>query len=375
MQSPREIPYEIQAKWRKDLFLVCVILAAIGTVAEIVIYLIDASTRTLFLPNNIYRLRFIYIPSSMNLLFILLTNGFLRSKRLTNRAKNGWSCGLIWFLCFNTQFTHYVYGSLLSLPCLAIFVSILFANKKLTSYTAIASALSILLSCAVASTELRKGDPQLLTDMGLALVIMLVSYIGATLLIRYVRQQIDFILQSSKRESELLAKLQLDNLMGIYNRAKMDNVIESLLADAATGDTKLCLAMLDLDHFKSVNDTYGHLCGDQVLLALADTIRQYGTRNIIPCRYGGEEILIILKDASLQDARAFTSTLLSNFRSLRFEFAPTLSVTFSCGLAAYEAGMTRDEWIKRADDNLYKAKQSGRGRVYPSADPAQVGNA
>lgn len=362
------IPSQIQEKWRKDLYIVCVVLATIGTIAEIVIYCIDAASKTLFLPEALYRFRFIYMPSCLNLVVIILTLFCLRSKRLSNTAKNFCSCFLIFFLCMNTQFIHYVYGPLLALPCLAIFLSVLFADKRLTGGISIASCLSILASCYVGSKELRKDDPLLLTDMGLALAIMLVSYIGASLLIRYVAQQIDYILNSSKRENELLEKMQIDNLMGIYNRSKMESVLESL-EKSDSKSRKQCLLMIDLDDFKKINDAYGHLSGDQVLMTLADIIRQVEARNVVPCRYGGEEIVIILKDYSVEDAYQLANQLLNNFRTQSYPFAPQVVITFSCGLAAYEEGMSRHEWIRRADENLYHAKRLGKNQVYPKILP------
>ncbi len=362
-----DTPYEIQKKWRKNLFQICVLLAAIGFVTEVVIYLIDTSLHTLFLPDSLYRLRFIYIPSSLNIIIILITYICIKSDKLTNSSKNIWSCILILFLCINTQFIHYVYGPLLCLPSLAIFVSILFANKKLTICLTITSCISIIASCIFASTELRKNDPQLLSDMCLALLVMFVSYIAANLLIKYVNEQIMFIKDSSKRENELLHKLQLDTLMGIYNRRGMEQIMDDLLS-SRTPDRKLCIVMLDLDHFKQVNDTYGHPCGDQVLVYLADLIREHGRKNIIPCRYGGEEIIIILKNMSIEQAYQKTFCLLENFRQKRFDFAPNIQLSFSAGIAEYKDLMSKEDWINQADKNLYQAKSNGRNCIYPDYD-------
>jgi diguanylate cyclase (GGDEF)-like protein len=360
-----EISYEIQEKWRSDLFRICVILAVIGSICEVVIYCIDASTKTLFLPNNIYRIRFIYIPSTLNLLMILLTLFYLKTKSISNAAKNCWSCALILFLCINTQFIHYVYGPLLALPCLAIFVSVLFANKKLTLSLFLVSCASIAVSCLQASRELRKDDPQLLTDMGLAMVIMLVSYIGSSLLIRYVQQQISFILQSGKRESELLYKLQLDNLLGIYNRSKLDYVLDELTSSKNIGVSDAVL-MIDIDDFKNVNDQYGHLNGDQVLIRLADLIRQKVKRNMVPCRYGGEEIVIVFRGTAQHEVYDFAETLREEFYRQVYDFAPELKVSFSGGIAVFNDGMTREEWLKQADANMYQAKAAGKNTIYPN---------
>jgi len=165
-----------------------------------------------------------------------------------------------------------------------------------------------------------------------------------------------------------LEKMQIDNLMGIYNRSKMESVLESL-EKSDSKSRKQCLLMIDLDDFKKINDAYGHLSGDQVLMTLADIIRQVEARNVVPCRYGGEEIVIILKDYSVEDAYQLANQLLNNFRTQSYPFAPQVVITFSCGLAAYEEGMSRHEWIRRADENLYHAKRQGKNQVYPKILP------
>jgi len=152
--------------------------------------------------------------------------------------------------------------------------------------------------------------------------------------------------------------------MGIYNRGGMDKIISQLIA-GYDESRPMSLIMIDLDHFKKINDTYGHQCGDEVLIFLADSIGEMGRKNVVPCRYGGEEVVIILKECTLKEAYDKATALLEQFRRKRFAFAPKLTITFSAGLSEFRSDMSADEWIKKADENLYKAKMTGRNRVYP----------
>lgn len=361
VERSTKLKEKINERWRVHLFKICVLLAVIGSVTEIVIYLIDSNTKSLFLPNLLYQFRFIYIPSTLNLIIILLTYHFIHSPKLSDTAKNIWSCVLIYFLCANTQFIHYVYGPLLMLPILSIFVSVIFANRRLTRAITIASLISLTASAFVASTELRHNDPQLLSDYGLAVLVILVSQIGAFLMISYVNEQFDNIAKSNQREKALIEELHLDSLMGIYNRMALNEKIDECIKLGLTGGNCQML-LLDVDDFKRINDTYGHINGDEVLIKLSDTIRQFTGRNVSAYRYGGEEIILIMQHYSLESAYLLAEKLRLAFSALTFDFNTKLSVTFSGGLATLLENQSADEWIALADRTLYQAKHFGKNR-------------
>ncbi len=352
----------INERWRHNLFVICVLLAAIGSVAEIVIYLIDSEIKTLFLPDNLYRLRFIYIPSSLNIVVIFLTYFHLHSKRLSDNAKNIWSCILIYFLCANTQFIHYVYGPLLMLPVISIFFSVIFANRKLTRAMTIASICSLSAATYVSAHELRQGDPQLIADTGLAALVILVAQIGASLMIAYVEEQFQSIASSNNREKMLIEELHLDPLMGIYNRmALKEKLISCIAMDYEPNQTQLLI--IDIDDFKKINDSYGHLCGDDVLIKLSDTIRRFTCRNVNAYRYGGEEIVLIMQHYTLQDAYELAEELRTAFSSTTYNFSKTECITFSGGIATLQPRQNADSWMKMADEALYQSKSSGKNKI------------
>jgi len=353
---------KINERWRTNLFHICILFAAIGSAAEIIIYMIDSNTRTLFLPNNIYRWRFIYIPSMLNLIVIITTYFCIKSVRFSNNSKNVWSCILIYFLCANTQFIHYVYGPLLMLPCIAIFMSILFANNKLTLGLTICSILSLGCATIVASHELRRDDPQLIIDTVLAVLIIIISYIGTTLMTKYVNEQLDYIIRSNVREKELIEELHLDSLMGIYNRKALHEKAKScFIGCLKNGECHMLL--LDIDDFKKINDSYGHLNGDEVLISLSKLLKQVSTRNIIAYRYGGEEIVLIIQHKTIDEAYLLAEQIRNSFSECRYSFAPQLSVTFSGGIATLQLGQSVEEWFHDADSALYKAKKLGKNQL------------
>lgn len=353
----------LNKKWRIELLRICILLAAIGTVTEIAIYLYDSAHNTLFLPLPLYRARFIYIPSSLNIIVILATVWVLNSARLSNRFKNTCACLLIYFLCANTQVIHYVYGPLLMLPTVAIFVSILFADKALTLGISIASLCSLGLAARQASIELRKGDPQLLTDILLAALVICISYIAAALLIRYVAEQIQYILKSNTQQKQLIEESNLDPLMGIRNRRALNQQLPKIIEGSSHAKSKHLL-MLDLDDFKQINDTFGHAAGDEVLVQLATCIKQLrASDHVNAYRYGGEELVLVLEEMDKESAYMLCERLREAFSECRYSFAPSLQITFSGGFVTREGNVSAKEWIQKADSALYRAKAQGKNRI------------
>lgn len=352
----------INDHWRKKLFKLCLIFAIVGLCAEVIIYCVDTNTKVLFLPNNIYRIRFIYIPTVLDAIFFIITYVFVFRSNLNVKYKNTLSCILIYLISANMQIVHYVYAPVLVLPIIAIFISVIFVDRKLTHSLAIASLFSLLISTILSAHELRKGDLQLITDSGLAATIILISLIASDKMIDYVKEQLAHILESKKRESILIQELHIDPLMGIYNRMALDEQMnECVNLDYTNNNCHMLL--LDIDDFKLINDTYGHLNGDEVLVELSETIKHYTGTNITAFRFGGEEIILIIRNYSAEYAYQIAENLRTEFSELSFDFAPELSITFSSGLATLHIKQTAEDWMQHADSALYQAKHLGKNRT------------
>jgi diguanylate cyclase (GGDEF) domain len=122
------------------------------------------------------------------------------------------------------------------------------------------------------------------------------------------------------------------------------------------------LAALDLDHFKAVNDTMGHLMGDQVLKQVAEVLQRQIRLSDLLVRMGGDEFLLVLPDTAMEDARFLAERLCQAVEELNIVTqAGRLAV--SIGLSEWKSGMQLDAWLERADDILYQAKANGRAQV------------
>lgn len=155
-----------------------------------------------------------------------------------------------------------------------------------------------------------------------------------------------------------------DPLTKLQNRRVFDGAVERCVALATVLGHRVSLVMVDVDHFKCVNDRYGHPVGDRVIRAIADALlRAFPRRGDIVTRYGGEEFACLLTETPQRDARVLADRLLASIRKLRIEHAgDELSVTVSVGVGEYAAGESGEEFVARVDRALYEAKAAGRDR-------------
>jgi diguanylate cyclase (GGDEF)-like protein len=174
------------------------------------------------------------------------------------------------------------------------------------------------------------------------------------------------------RKASIEALLERDDLTGIGNRRFLTHMLEQEKSRAQRSGTLFCVAMLDLDYFKKVNDTYGHAAGDQVLKAFAQ-VAQQGLRKIDYFgRYGGEEFMLIMSDTRLDGAKATAERLRANVENVRFNaIDPNLIQTVSIGIAEFQRDETIAHVQLRADKAMYKAKARGRNRVEVDTEPLQ----
>lgn len=155
-----------------------------------------------------------------------------------------------------------------------------------------------------------------------------------------------------------------DQLTGSLNRRGLDDAFERELARAERRHTPLCVAMLDLDDFKRLNDTHGHTAGDEALIHLVRVIKDTLRTMDVIARFGGEEFLIVLPDTTMDDAmQTVTRVQRELTKRIFMHNNERLLITFSAGVALRTGNEDQTAMIKRADEALYKAKRAGKNRV------------
>ncbi len=178
------------------------------------------------------------------------------------------------------------------------------------------------------------------------------------------RSQAQFV-EISSLQRKLRQQAVRDPLTGLFNRRYLGEVLEQELTKKADEETPVSIAIMDIDHFKIINDTYGHKAGDLMLQALGEMLHSHTRKSDIVCRYGGDEFVIIFFGTFLSDAQHHVEQLRSTFEKLRVPFEQVnLQATLSAGIAAYAGhDQTGQTVLQAADKALYAAKESGRNRI------------
>lgn len=174
------------------------------------------------------------------------------------------------------------------------------------------------------------------------------------------------IVQDRAQIWELTDHANVDALTGLYNRRWLDKTFARLLSQAKKGEQPLCLLMMDADHFKKYNDTLGHLAGDRALVALGEVLKTTVRPYDFATRYGGEEFLVLLPNATREQGLMVAERIRQNVENKVITLpdgAPLPGITISIGVAMSEPASTPDTLIGAADAQLYRAKEAGRNCI------------
>lgn len=175
----------------------------------------------------------------------------------------------------------------------------------------------------------------------------------------------------AQRHRALRSLMVRDSLTGLLNHTALLEQLDTEISRAERKITPLIFAMLDIDHFKSVNDTYGHPMGDRVLKSLSHLLKKRLRKTDIVGRYGGEEFALVLPETKKEDAVKVLNELREGFSHVNhFHGDKEFTVTFSCGIAVFPDFFEAQKLVDAADKALYQAKRAGRNRIIVSTDPS-----
>jgi diguanylate cyclase len=243
--------------------------------------------------------------------------------------------------------------------------------RKLGEVAAISGDVTADYARALAASEQQLGA---ISDAaGLQRVIR--SLVDSTTAARTTTEKVQAELEASRTElaqlrsnlGELQTEALTDPLTGLHNRRGFERTLAELFGEKGDQFTSAALLLADIDHFKRVNDTYGHLVGDQVIRATAQVLKSAVKGRDIVARFGGEEFMVLLPDTPARGALALAEQIRTSFGKLRIRRSGSdeaiAQVTISIGVATPLAGESVEQTIDRADKALYQAKNEGRNCV------------
>ena len=217
-----------------------------------------------------------------------------------------------------------------------------------------------------ARTNWESGEPDLVRESLGTLLGAYEELLGETMKFQHIADlQFDRLVRTQQELQEANATLErisgYDKLTGLYNRRKMIEVLDHEIQRIERFGAPGTIVMADIDRFKPINDTYGHLVGDEVLVQVSSLLKDKIRKVDFCFRWGGEEFVILLTETGYEEAMATTEKLRQEIEAYPC-FTPG-PMTVSFGVAAYHEGWNQDTWIYQSDLALYQAKHLGRNRV------------
>jgi len=208
-------------------------------------------------------------------------------------------------------------------------------------------------------------DFQAFHDKVLSFELGAMDFVAKPFDIHELRARIQSAIKVDRLMKMLEKQAQIDGLTGLWNRSYLDDRLNASIECVRRKHAELTLVLCDLDHFKRLNDTYGHPAGDTVLETFASILKREVRSYDVPCRYGGEEFAVILPDTSIEEAAIVCGRIRVALEQERWPMYPDMRATasFGCTNQGVDKVVGSAEWLKAADLALYDAKRSGRNRV------------
>lgn len=326
-------------------------------IGYIVLILSDVESFSL---QNTYLWCNVVLPIFINIITHFVARGIVSNPSVNSLKKNRTiiTAALITSLVVAVIHKEYIVTS-----CAFIFpmmLSAMFNDRKLLNTSFKFSVL--ILSCVGVAFWLDK-DMTLLSALNLFVLFGFawISYLCGIISINFSKQNYTTIETQAEQNSKLMDTVLKDQMTGLYDHNAFISQLDEMIVDYSPNEP-ICLVMVDVDDFKKVNDTFGHDCGDMVLIHLAEILSNYCGEGGTAYRYGGEEFAIIFKGKSEVTVCDIMQNILSKFSGYAFPFTDT-PITFSAGIASFETNTTRDVFFEQADKTLYFAKHEGKNRI------------
>lgn len=353
---------ELTNDFHVKLLNISLVITFVSFLIEVIYYPLCLKAEMVLLPFGDYVIMFIIRPTVINLIAYFVAKYSYKKHEAKKRRQTMVPINLIIFICANTVITHAVFGSLYAIYVIPILLTIIYGDIILTKKILLNTiAISIISYYIISIDPYTVHADIFLFNVALSLLLMFISYLIAVAIIKYEHKKEEILIESFVQNAKLEDEANHDGLTKLYNHNAFEKILEENLNNKSYRG--LQLAIIDIDFFKRVNDTYGHEAGNVVLVKFAELIKRYENNDIKPARYGGEEFAMIFNGLTSQEAYSIIDKLKTDMSMIRFPELNNENITFSAGIAEHIDELTMTELIKKTDEALYFSKKNGRNQI------------
>lgn len=351
-------------KWRHSILIISFVLSTFVLGIEVFMYYVLKTDPSRTDVNRSYIILRIIVPSVMNFGSFFTALLVQYSKKISMQTKNYFSTFPSFMLCSVLAIFHNFFQVLLISHAFCFFLCSLFGDTKILKINAFCTIPAFIIAAVTFWLDPETGEIyyRFLTIIT-ATAIILSAFVFANTILTSQAEKIKYINHNYERQTALIEELRIDPLTKLYNRTALQETLVSIISRSDSEEIPPSLAIMDLDFFKSVNDQYGHINGDAVLITISDIIRKRMVSSRKAFRFGGEEFVLLFENTSAEQVSYILESIRKDFASTKFNFAPDKSFTLSAGISKIQNDDSPSIWIERADKALYYAKTHGRNQI------------
>lgn len=364
----REEYQRVDSKWLQMQYKLIVDMVLFATAVELVMFFVLKSLGMVFTSAQEYLLKYLAVPFVGNFSLMLAASKILQSKRLNEKQKI-YGISIVWsFMAFWIYSIHMIFPCVGMIFLIPILLTVVYADQKLTAITAalcvVAKALAGLFPFWVPERQLFRLSISDRVDAGLSLAVLIIFWGISSFMIRTESEKTEAAVRLERERQKYQTESLMDQLTRVWNRQALRQMFDRMVQD----EHRYSLAMMDLDDFKGLNDTYGHTQGDQYLRELGNTMLELSGDDITPFRYGGDEFCVLFRGCGKDQILNVCRELQSRYAACEVN-RQHQPVSISIGVAEYCRGESPARLLNRADAALYRAKQMGKkGRICFESD-------
>lgn len=350
----------LNKQWARSIMRFVIIFVSIIFLGEVLTAVYKFSNNLVDESTFYYVMHSIVLPTALNFYFIVIAFSLLSIKKINNKFKSMVPIFAMFVICIN--FLAFHHKSPVSIVCLLLptVLSIQYSDTKTTKDVAlICSFFSILVSGIILLFNFDELTFDLMINSSLSLIFVLGIIYILFCMSKIESEKTKLLVNSLKERNYYRNKSTIDTLTKCNNNAAYRSKMDSNMHK----HNNMCLAIIDIDKFKNVNDTYGHANGDVVLKYLGSLLNKMNSDEIFTARYGGEEFTILFYNHTPEQAKKVMEKLKLKFTKHVFPELNNTTCSFSCGIAKELKNDKAVEIFKKADSALYQAKNNGRNQV------------
>ena len=349
------------SKWRKAVFVTSLISAGIIFFTEIIIaFILDIQSLR---PRSLkeYLFWYLFLPTVANA--VILAGGYILMKifRRKERVLNYIPIIQLVLICMVVSMFHYAFTVTFCTFSIPIVLSNIFNDKQMSRRITVLSLIGVTAAQFVGPCINHGYNEYVIPTYCVTLAFLLGTGVASNVLSQYQEQKDRKIEAIYRSRMEALEPLKYDQKTGLCGHTSFQSSLRKMVEEGE-GGRQPALAVLDIDDFKAVNDTYGHAKGDVVLMKLAEIMKEACGEQYVPARFGGEEFSILFCDGNMLQYLWVVERIRSAFERASYDFTDR-GITLSAGLSEWKEGWDSTEFFDAADEALYVSKRQGKNRI------------